>query len=160
GREKNVLEGLFWRINQNIALLAMSGSSDSKNMIRSILENTESGGEVINWTGDRGSYFNSRIDLRIIPFYNRILNLCFYIERNPDEIFIKGLEKLLNDDNIQGFITEEYHSTRWRLYGGNLEVYIGASLARCGSQVGYKLLTSYLDDIHFNFKIGRASCRE
>jgi ribulose 1,5-bisphosphate synthetase/thiazole synthase len=152
GREKNILEGLFWRINQNIGLLAMAGNIDCNNTIRYILENTTSGGDVISWSGDRGSYFNSRIDLRIIPFYNRIFNICFYAERNPDAIFITGFEKLLKDENIKGFITEDYHSTRWRVYGGNLELYIGAALARCGSQVGYELITSYLDDIHYNFK--------
>lgn len=152
GREKNILEGLFWRINQNIGMLAMAGSTDCKNTIRYILENTTSGGDVISWSGDRGNYFNSRIDLRIVPFYNRIFNLCFYAERNPDITFIDGFEKLLKDENIKGFITEEYHSTRWRVYGGNLELYIGAALARCGSKIGYELLTSYIDDIHYNFK--------
>ncbi len=152
GREKNVLEGLYWRINQNIGLLAMSGDRVSKRTILHILENTTSGGDVINWTGERADFFNSRIDLKIIPFYNRILNLCFYAQRNPDEKFNKGLEKLLKDENIGGFITEEYHLTRWRVYSGNLELHIGATLARCGSKKGYEILLGYFDDIHYNFK--------
>ena len=152
GRKKNVLEGLYWRINQNIGLLAMSGDRVSKRTILHILENTTSGGDVINWTGDRADYFNSRIDLKIIPFYNRILNLCFYAQRNSDEKFNKGLEKLLKDENIGGFITEEYHLTRWRVYSGNLELHIGATLARCGSKKGYEILLGYFYDIHYNFK--------
>lgn len=152
GREKNILEGLFWRINQNIALLGMSGHAGSVATIRRILENTTSGGDVIYWTGDRGDYFNARNDLRIIPFYNRIMNLSFYAERLPDPTLIPAFEKLLADKNISGFITSEYHATRWRIYGGNLELYLGAAMARCGSEKGYDILVNYLDDIHYNFK--------
>ncbi len=152
GREKNQLEGLFWLINQSIALLAMSGSTQGMTTIRKILENTTSGGKMITWTGDRADYFNTRIDLRIVPFYNRIMNLCFYAERIPDPQFCAGLEKLLRDEHIAGYKTEEYHLTRWRLYGGNLELYIAAALARCGSKKGYELLLTYMEDIHYNFK--------
>ncbi len=149
GREKNLLLGLFWRINQNIALLGMTGNNPAGKTIQNILENTTSGGGMVERENE---YFNGRIDLKIIPFHNRILNLCFYAERNPDTAFIPGFEKLLQDEYIGGFITEEYHLTRWRMYGGDLELFIGAALARCGSKTGYDLLITYLNDIHFNFK--------
>ncbi len=149
GREENVLEGLFWKINQNIALLAMSGNSQSNTTIKKILENTTSGGKMVSREND---YYNGRIDLRIIPFYNRIMNLCFYAERLPDPGFITGFENLLQDENIAGFKTEEYNKTRWRVYGGDLELQIGAALARCGSLVGYRILVDYIDDVHYNFK--------
>lgn len=154
GREKNVLEGLFWRINQNIGLLAMSGASTANKTIQHILDNTSSGGGMVPRTND---YYNHRIDLKIIPFYNRIMNLCFYAERNPDVSFIRGFEKLLTDPNIRGFKTEEYSKVRWRVFGGLLEVSIAAAMARCGSRKGYELLIEYLDDTHFNFKTFAAS---
>ncbi|AEL27501.1 FAD-dependent oxidoreductase [Cyclobacterium marinum] len=158
GREKNVLEGLFWRINQNIALLAMTGSKSSIPVIRNIIENTTSGGGVVNRTND---YFNGRIDLKIIPFYNRIHNLCFYGDRIPDAQFIPGFEKLLKDENIGGFKTEDYDEVRWRVYGGLLEISIAATLARCGAKSGYLLLVSYLQDIHSNYKaFARAELRD
>jgi len=149
GREKNFLEGLFWRINQNISLLAMAGNMQSNKTIRHILENTKSGGKMVERDTE---YFNGRIDLRIIPFYNRIINLCFYAERMADKTFIPGFENLLKDENIAGFKTENHDATRWRVYGGDLELYIGSVLARCGSETGYYTLVNYLDDIHFNFK--------
>ena len=149
GREKNVLEGLFWKINQNIALLALSGNPQFNNTINHILSNTTSGGEMV----DRESeYYNGRIDLRIIPFYNRILNLCFYIERIPDHSFIPGLEILLKDKNIAGYKTEDYKESRWKFYGGDLELFISAALARCGSKKGFDLLVEYLDDVNYCFK--------
>lgn len=149
GRKKNMLEGLFWKINQNIALLAMSGSSQGTDLVRSILENTQSGGGMVNRTND---YYNNRIDLKIVPFHNRILGLCFYAERVPDPKLISGFEKILKDKNVGNFKTTKYENVRWRVYGGNLEINIAAALARCGGKTGYQLLHSYLDDIHSDFR--------
>lgn len=149
GREKNVLEGLFWKINQNIALLALSGNPQFNSTINHILQRTTSGGKMVEREND---YYNGRIDLRIIPYYNRILNLCFYIERIPDHSFIPGLEKLLKDKNISGYKTEDYKESRWKFYGGDLELFISAALARCGSKKGFELLAEYLDDVNYGFK--------
>ncbi len=149
GREKNILVGLFWRINQNIALLAMTNDKAPVKTIQYILENTSSGGEMMDREND---YYDNRIDLKIVPFHNRIFNLCFYAERNPDPAFIAGFEKLLKDPHIKNYVTEEYHLTRWRVYGGDLELFIAAALARSGGKAGYEVLSDYLDDIHFNFK--------
>lgn len=149
GREKNVLEGLFWRINQNIGLLAMSGDPSANKTIQHILENTTSGGGMVMRSNE---YFNGRIDLRIIPFYNRLMSLCFYAERLPDHSFIRGFEGVLQDKNIGGFKTEDYTQVRWRVFGGLLELSIAAAMARCGSRSGYVLLTDYLKDVHYTFK--------
>jgi ribulose 1,5-bisphosphate synthetase/thiazole synthase len=149
GREKNMLVGLFWKINQNIALLAMSGSSQGVDLVRSILENTQAGGGMVNRTND---YYNNRIDLKIVPFHNRILGLCFYAERVPDAKLINGFEKILKDKNVGNFKTVKYENVRWRVYGGTLEMNIAAALARCGGKTGYTLLQSYLDDVHYNFR--------
>ena len=150
GREQNVLKGLFWRINQDIALLGMAGNPDNTAAVRRVLERTDSGGEMFSWKDSE--YYNGRIDLRLIPFFNRIYNLCFYAERVPHPDLMAGFEKLLGDENISGFVTGEYQRTRWRVYGGELELYIAAALARCGSEKGYRLLASYLGDIHSNFR--------
>jgi ribulose 1,5-bisphosphate synthetase/thiazole synthase len=149
GREKNMLVGLFWRINQNIALLAMSGSGQGVDVVRSILENTQSGGGMVNRTND---YYNNRIDLKIVPFHNRILGLCFYAERIPDPKLISGFEKILKDERIGNYKTVKYENVRWRVYGGTLEMNIAGALARCGGKTGYQLLHSYLDDIHSDFR--------
>src|SRR5690606_35590108 len=67
-------------------------------------------------------------------------------------MFVPAFEKLLQDENIGGFQTEEYDQVRWRVFGGLLEISIAAALARCGAKSGYQLLLAYLDDIHYNFK--------
>src|SRR5690606_20842532 len=149
GRPKNILEGLFWRINQNIGLLAMSGHPSANATIKHILENTVSGGGIVERTT---LYYNGRTDLKFIPFYNRIMGLCFYAERLPDVSFVAGFENLLKDKNIGGFKTEDYTKVRWRLYGGLLEISIASAMARCGGKKGYDLLVEYLDDTHVMFK--------
>jgi len=149
GREHNVLEGLFWRINQHIALLARSGYEGAKSTIRTILENTTSGGPMMKRESE---YFDGRIDLKLVPFHNRILNLSYFIERLPDTQFIVGLEKLLQDPHVGGYRTSEYEKVRWRVYGGDLELHIAAALARSGGKRGYELLADYLHDLHHTFK--------
>ena len=67
-------------------------------------------------------------------------------------MFIHGFEKLLDDVNIGGFKTTCYKETRWRLYSANLELFIAAALARCGSVRGIQVLLDYLDDIHSDFR--------
>ena len=149
GREHNVLEGLYWRINQHIALLGKSGYEAAKPTIRTILENTTSGGPMMK---RESVYFDGRIDLKLVPFHNRILNLTFFVERLPDTQFIAGWEKLLRDPHIGGYRTTEYEKVRWRVYGGDLELHIAAALARCGGKRGYELLADYLHDLHYTFK--------
>ncbi|WP_188504132.1 FAD-dependent oxidoreductase [Parapedobacter pyrenivorans] len=154
GRKHNVLEGLYWRINQHIALLARAGYAPAKGTIRTILEHTTSGGPMMKRESD---YFDGRIDLKLVPFHNRILNLSYFIERLPDAQFIPGLEALLQDQYIGGYRTSQYEKTRWRVYGGDLELFLAAALARSGGKRGYELLADYLHDVHHTFKTFAAS---
>jgi Dehydrogenases (flavoproteins) len=140
---------LYWKINQNIGLLAMSRNADSHAIINRILSETKSGGKRVA-AGDE--YNAGRIDLQLVPYYNRIANLCFYIERNPDHLFVSGLERLMTDENIRGFKTEDYSDTRWKLYGANLELFIAAAAARSGSVKGAEMLSEYITDIHSCFR--------
>lgn len=140
---------LYWQINQLIGLLAMAGEQKSHELINKILHKSESGGKRVA-AGD--AYNDGRIDLQLVPYYNRILNLCFYIEKNPDARFINGLQKLLDDANLKQYKSITYSEPRWRVYGANLELFIASSLARCGGKTGMLLLADYMDDIHSVFR--------
>ena len=140
---------LYWQINQLIGLLAMAGDPKSHELINRMLLKSHSGGKRVA-AGD--AYNAGRIDLQLVPYYNRILNLCFYIEKNPDARFINGLEKLLEDANLKQYKSTTYAEPRWRVYGANLELFIASSLARCGGKTGLLLLADYMDDIHSVFR--------
>ncbi len=149
GRKHNVLEGLYWRINQHIALLARSRYGAAKPVIRAILEHTTSGGPMMK---REDNYYEGRIDLKLVPFFNRILNLVYFIERVPDTDYVQGLTALLSDPHIGGYRTMAYEEVRWRVYGGDLELFLAAALARSGGKIGYELLVDYLADTHYSFK--------
>lgn len=142
-------ELIYWKINQSIGLLAMAGNEKSHSVINELLSEMASGGPMVV---SSDAYTQGRIDLQLIPYYNRLINLCFYVERNPDKRFIAGLERLLADENICAYKTTEYDKTRWQLYSANLELFLAAASARCGSHKGLMLLVDYLDDIHSNFR--------
>ena len=147
--EKYEANNLYWKINQDIALLGMCNVSEADSVIHQILCETNSGGNPVE---AKDPYNKNRIDLQLVPYYNRILNLCFYIERNPSHLFIKALEKLVADPEITGYQTTDYNQTRWRIYGGLLELSIAAALGRCGSAKGINLLIEYLKDVHSDFR--------
>lgn len=147
--EKYEEGNLYWKINQDIALLGMCGNTKANAVIHHILSGTHSGGTKVEADD---AYNKNRIDLQLIPCYNRIMNLCFYIERMPNPLFIKGLERLAADTNIAGYQTTDVNQTRWRLYGGLLELSIAAALGRCGSINGVQILIEYLKDVHADFR--------
>ncbi|MDD4922251.1 MAG: FAD-dependent oxidoreductase, partial [Bacteroidales bacterium] len=140
---------LYWRINQDIGLLAMAGSEKSDPLINNILKHTTSGGKMVPGPD---TYHQGRIDVNLVPFFHRILNVCFYIERNPNKLFSTGLEALLDDPNLGGYLSKEYQQARWRVYGGNLELLISAAAARSGSKKGIVRLIDYLSDCHSSFR--------
>ena len=139
----------YWKINSAIALLAMSGADSIKEKVLDILDETTSGGAQVP---AKDAYNAGRIDIRLVPCYNRIANLVFYIERHPDRRFAAGLERLLDDRNISGLKTNDYSRTRHTLYSANLEILIAAAAGRCGSAKGLDILAGYLGDIHYNFR--------
>lgn len=139
----------YWKINSAIALLAMSGTDSIRDKVLSILDETTSGGAQVP---AKDAYNAGRIDIRLVPCYNRIANLVFYIERHPDRCFAPGLERLLDDRNISGLKTSDYSLTRNTLYSANLEILIAAAAGRCGSVKGLDILIGYLEDIHYNFR--------
>lgn len=140
---------LYWKINRQIGLLGMTTDPNNHPLIQTILSRTTGGGKKVP-AGD--AYNRNRIDLYLIPNYNRILNLCFYIERNPDPLFIKELERLLEDEQIRNQLSVEYDQPRWRIFGALLEITLASSLARCGAKKGYERLRHYLEDIHANLR--------
>ena len=140
---------LYWRINQLIAFLALPSRIDNLHLINEILLSSSSGGEKVP---AKDAYNRNRIDLYLVPCYNRIINLCFFISRHPNEIFIKGLSVLLNDMYIRNSNVEDAVQTRWNVYSAYLELSIASCLARCGSLKGCEVLTEYLDDVHSEFR--------
>ena len=147
--EKYDENNVYWQINRNISLLAMCGAAKTHESVYNILRRTTSGGGMVSRDND---YDNNRIDMVLVSYYSRIMNLCFYAERITDNRFVPYFDRLLSDKNIGGYKTEKYNETRWRVYSADLELFIASSAARCGGKLGLLTLAGYLNDIHSDFR--------
>jgi ribulose 1,5-bisphosphate synthetase/thiazole synthase len=135
----------YWTINQDIALLGLSGDRSALRPVLTLADSLKLENPPVR---QETAYNRGRIDLRLIPYYNRLINVCFTIERMPDGTAIRTLERFLNDPYIKNGLTAQPGDAREKVYAGILESRIAATLARCGARRGYEVLTRYLDDVH------------
>lgn len=136
----------FWPINQNIALLGMSGD---RRVLPAILEIADS--LKLNNPPRRGrnAYEQGRTDWSLLPWYNRIINICFAVEQMPDGSAVRSLTRFLDDPYIGGNITLLPKDAMWNIFPAILESRIAATLARCGDKRGFDVLVEYLNDLHY-----------
>jgi hypothetical protein len=135
----------YWTINQDIALLGMSGDSAVLDPILELADALTLGNPPVQ---QKTIYNQGRIDLKLVPFYNRIINVCFTVERMPNAKAIRSLSRFLDDRFIRGHVSKTPEDARSKIYGGILESRLAATLARCGAQRGLMILTDYLGDVH------------
>jgi hypothetical protein len=136
----------YWPINQNIALLGMSGD---RRVLPAILEIADSLKLNNPPNMDGNMYVQGRTDWCLIPWYNRIINICFAVEQMPDRSAVRSLTRFLDDPYIGGNITLVPEHATWSIFPAILESRIAATLARCGAKRGFDVLVEYLNDLHY-----------
>jgi len=153
-REKGVLpweyyrkdkDSSYWAINQDIVLLVLSGDEGMMSAILALADSLKLANPPVE---QETVYERGRIDLRLIPFYNRIINICFAIEQAPGERAIGTLSRFLDDPHIGNSVTTKAETAGQKVYAGILESRIAATLARCGARRGFDVLAEYLNDVH------------
>lgn len=135
----------YWPINQNIALLGMSGEPRVLPAILEIADSLELNNPPVEWDDD---YQQGRIDRCLIPYHNRMINICFAVERMPDRRAVSSLKRFLDDPYIGGNVTRAEEEARRNVFPAILESRIAATLARCGAKRGFDVLVEYLSDVH------------
>ncbi|MFW6256636.1 MAG: FAD-dependent oxidoreductase, partial [Bacillota bacterium] len=135
----------YWRINQLLVVLGIVADKKSINFIYPLVEKANAGGKPESKVND---YVRKRIDLQRIPHYDRILNLCFCVERLADEKFISPLETLLSKPYMSGYISDNNLEAGKNYINANMEIRAARTLARCGGKKGVKVLAEYLNDVH------------
>ncbi|MFW5856144.1 MAG: FAD-dependent oxidoreductase, partial [Bacillota bacterium] len=135
----------YWRINQLLILLGLAQAKEAVNIICNITEKTSAGGEPVRRATN---YVKKRIDLQRIPHYDRVLSLCFALERLADNSAIKPLENLLDKPYMSGYVSRDFVRAGRSYVCAYLEVVIARTLARCGGVKGAFVLVEYLEDIH------------
>ena len=136
----------FWPINQNIALLGMSGDRQALPAILEIADSMKLNNPPKK---GRNAYEQGRTDWCLLPWYNRIINICFAVEQVPDRIAVRSLTRFLDDPYIGGNITLVPEDATWNIFPAILESRIAATLARCGEKRGFDVLVEYLNDLHY-----------
>ncbi len=138
-------DNLYWQINRNIALLGLAGATESLELLIFIAMNTTDGGPPT----DQGTpYYNGRLDLRLVPHFHRILNLCFAFERLADNKALECLQHLAIQPYIKNRVTHEPDMAGLNFYSAYLELRIASAAARSGGKDGFEKLSEYLTDCH------------
>jgi hypothetical protein len=135
----------YWTINQDLALLGLSGDHAVLPAVLALADGLKLGNPPVR---QETQYNRGRIDLRLVPYYNRIINICLVIERMPDRRAIRTLDRFLDDPYIKDGVTRTPDLAAEKVYPGILESRLAATLARCGARRGFDILVGYLHDVH------------
>ena len=136
----------YWTINQDIVLLGLSFDPAVLPVILDVARTLPLNNPPVQ---QERIYDRGRIDLRLIPFYNRIVNLCLAIEQMPSQNAIPVLHRFLDDPYIKNHISKTPEKAKEHIYGAILETRIAATLACCGDKRGFNVLVDYLQDVHY-----------
>ena len=136
----------YWPINQDIALLGLSGDRTALPAILKIADSLQLNNPPVQ---HGNAYKDGRIDWCLIPYYNRMINVCFAVEHMPDAIAVDSLNRFLSDPYICGNVTREAKMATENVFPAILESRIAATLARCGAKRGFDILVEYLGDMHY-----------
>ncbi len=127
---------VYWRVNQLIVLLGLSGDKRALDTLCDIVNQTEAGGP---------QQANPRLHWRRIPNYDRIISLCFSLDLLADKKCIPALEALSAKPFIGGYTAKKGIDGEQKFSSAYLELVIGRTLAKCGGSK--EILDNYAGDI-------------
>ena len=128
----------YWRVNQLIVLLGLAGDARAIPTLCQIAAETDAGGPHRP---------HARLHWRRIPNYDRIISLCFSLERFGDSGAVPALETLLAKPHLRGYVVKNGIDGTKNYTSAYLEVAIARTLARCGGRLGCRILADYVDDV-------------
>jgi hypothetical protein len=133
-------------INRNIALLGKAARRADANTIRLALERSSAGGSVQYLPT---AYHRSRIDGWRVPHYMRLMTLAQACERLADPALLPGLERLLEERELSGYISDTKHGAVKPFFCSYLELSLARASARCAGRAGMERLIGYLGDVRY-----------
>jgi len=97
-------------------------------------------------------YDRERKDIVAEPFYSRLRNVAFAVERQADASLVPAMETLLGREGMTGYAVPlgTMDSPRYML--AHLELWLARAATRCGSHLGAGILIRYLSDTHVFFR--------
>jgi hypothetical protein len=130
--------GVYWRVNQLISVLGMTGDRSALPVLLELVEATDAGGPPLP---------HVRLHWRRIPNYDRIVALCQSVERLASREAAPAMEKLLSKPYIGGYAATGPSAADESYASAYLELVVARTAAKCGSPAGLRALISYCEDV-------------
>jgi hypothetical protein len=133
-------------------LLVMAGRSGSQGVVPPLVQlvaETPGLGEIVPRTMP---YDERRRDIVSEPFYSRLRNVAFAVERKADLSLAPAMDTLLSRKGVAGHSVPLGSLTSPRYMLAHLELWLARAAARCGSRIGAGVLVQYLHDTHVFFR--------
>jgi hypothetical protein len=133
-------------------LLVMAGRSGSREVVAPLVQlvaEIPGLGEIVPRVMP---YDERRKDIVSEPFYSRLRNVAFAVERKADAALVPAMDTLLRRDGMTGYSVPVGSAESPRYMLAHLELWLARAAARCGSRVGAGILVQYLDDTHVFFR--------
>lgn len=128
----------YWCENQLITLLGHIRERRALKLLCDIVRETDSGGPPRS---------HARLHWRRVPSYDRIVCLCYALERFADRSAIEPLEALMKRPHLSGYVVKDINSPTDNYASAYLELLMARTLERCGGRRGLSVLADYVDDV-------------
>jgi hypothetical protein len=133
-------------------LLVMAGRSPETDILRPLARLTAETPGLGDPIPHDMPYDRNRGDIVCEPFYHRLRNIAYAVERKADASLVPATEALLAREGVRGHTVAVGTSAVPNYMRAHLEIWLARAAARCGSRTGAQILVRYLTDTHVSFR--------
>ncbi|MCU6793776.1 FAD-dependent oxidoreductase [Paenibacillus sp. WQ 127069] len=136
-------------VNRLIVLAGRSGHEATIGPLARLIADTEGFGDQHPGIAP---YYTLREDIPRYPFFTRLLNIAYAAAEKTDQRLAPAMDMLLSRPGVTGYVTELHSAGHPQFMLAHAEISLARAAARCGSSVGLKALSAYLNDTHSFFR--------
>ena len=145
----NDIDSDFSLVNRILIIIGRASHPDILPFLKKLVSDTPGLGHPVMRTMP---YDQARKDIPVHPFYRRLINIAYAVERHADTCLIPAMESLLGKKDVSGHALPvgSYRDPEYML--AHLELSLARAAAKCGSKKGAEILIDYLSDCHIFFR--------
>ena len=136
-------------VNRLIMFAGRSGDDRPVEPLARLIADTEGYGPLHPWIM---IYDYMREDMVRYPFFNRMLNIAAAAAERADKRLAPAMDALLSREGITGYAVPLGSRDHSCYMLAHAEVSLARAAVHCGSELGAKVLETYLDDVHSFFR--------
>ena len=147
--QMNDIESDFLLVNRMLIIIGRASHPDILPFLKKLVSDTQGLGEPVMRTMP---YDQARKDVPVHPFYRRLINIAYAVERHADPCLVPAMESLFDKKDVSGHAVPvgTYRASEYML--AHLELSLARAAARCGSTKCAGILIDYLSDCHIFFR--------